>query len=74
MHEGTIFDVGTPKEVITEENLRTVYNVVCKVIDDDGSPHVILKDSIKEPKVEKTVSGESISRVPDDDSVMDCSN
>ncbi|MBE6523466.1 MAG: ABC transporter ATP-binding protein [Thermoplasmata archaeon] len=74
MHEGTIFDVGTPKEVITEENLRTVYNVVCKVIDDDGSPHVILKDSIKEPKVEKTVSGELISRVPDDDSVMDCSN
>lgn len=74
MHEGTIFDVGTPKEVITEDNLRTVYNVVCKVIDDDGSPHVILKDSIKEPKVEKTVSGESISRVPDDDSVMDCSN
>lgn len=74
MHEGTIFDVGTPKEVITEENLRTVYNVTSNVIDDEGSPHVILKDSIKEPKVEVSASEGSISKVPDNESVTNCSN
>ena len=74
MHEGTIFDVGTPKEVITEENLRTVYNVTSNVIDDEGSPHVILKDSIKEPKVEESASEGSISKVPDKESVTNCSN
>ena len=46
MHEGRIFDVGTPAEVITEENLSVVYGVKAKVIDDDGRPHVILKDAI----------------------------
>ena len=74
MHEGTIFDVGTPKEVITEENLRTVYNVTSNVIDDEGSPHVILKDSNKEPKVEESASEGSISKVPDKESVTNCSN
>lgn len=50
MHEGTVFDVGTPNEVITRENLETVYGVDAKVIDDDGMPHVILKDSYPEKK------------------------
>lgn len=44
MHEGRIFAVGTPAEVITEENLMTVYGVKSKVVDDNGRPHVILKD------------------------------
>ncbi len=48
MHGGSVFDVGTPNEVITSENLRIVYGVDSKVIDDDGAPHVILKDSISE--------------------------
>ena len=46
MHQGKIFATGTPQEVITEENLKTVYGVEAKVIDDMGSPHVILRDSI----------------------------
>ncbi len=54
MHKGSIFAVGSPKEVITENNLRDVYNVSSKVIDDDGSPHVILKDSLPEDKNEQT--------------------
>ena len=62
MHGGSIFAVGTPNEVITEENLRTVYGVQSKVIDDDGMPHVILKDSIPEvtetPKETETTSSE----------------
>lgn len=47
MHEGKIYSVGTPEEVITEDNLRTVYGVDAKVISDEGRPHVILRDSIK---------------------------
>ena len=46
MHQGTIFAVGTPNEVINEENLRTVYGVDAHVIDDDGRPHMILKDAL----------------------------
>ncbi|MDO5853800.1 MAG: ABC transporter ATP-binding protein [Thermoplasmata archaeon] len=46
MFQGRIYDVGTPGEVITEENLRTVYGVRSQVIDDEGRPHVILKDSL----------------------------
>lgn len=46
MHQGNIFAVGTPSEVITEENLKTVYGVMAHIVDDDGRPHVILKDAI----------------------------
>jgi iron complex transport system ATP-binding protein len=43
MHQGRIFDVGSPEKVITEDNLRTVYGVASSVIFDEGRPHVILK-------------------------------
>lgn len=46
MHEGKIFAVGEPTDVITEGNLKTVYGVKSVVIDDDGRPHVILKGPI----------------------------
>ncbi len=46
MHDGGIFAVGTPAEVITEDNLETVYGVRSKVIFDEGRPHVILRDAI----------------------------
>lgn len=44
MHEGRIYSVGTPEEVITEDNLRTVYGVESKVITDQGRPHILLRD------------------------------
>ena len=44
MHKGKIFSAGEPHEVITESNLKTVYDVNARVISDDGRPHVILKD------------------------------
>lgn len=47
MYEGRIFAVGSPSEVITEENLRTVYGVDSKVIFDEGRPHIILKDVLR---------------------------
>ena len=37
MFQGRIFDVGTPKEVITEDNLRSVYGVTSEIVDDDLS-------------------------------------
>lgn len=46
LYDGTIYAVGTPKEVITEENLKVVYQVETSIVDDDGAPHVILKDAI----------------------------
>ncbi len=46
MKGGTIYAVGTPKEVITEDNLREVYGVESKVIEDMGMPHVILRDAV----------------------------
>ncbi len=46
MHDGTIYAEGTPEEVITEDNLRVVYEVESKIVDDDGHPHVILKKSV----------------------------
>lgn len=47
MYDGSIFAVGMPHEVLTEENLRVVYGVNTTVIDDEGRPHVILRDSIE---------------------------
>ncbi len=40
---GIVFQVGTPKEVITKENIEEVYGIGCEVIDHpDGYPYVIL--------------------------------
>ena len=50
MHEGTVYAMGTPQEVITEDNLRTVYGVSSKVIDVNGTPHVILLDDSDGPE------------------------
>jgi len=55
LNGGTVYAVGTPNEVITEGNLEDVYGVICRVIDDDGMPHVILKDSISEQQPEVKV-------------------
>ena len=44
MHDGGIYDVGLPSEVITAANIRAVYGVDATIVDDDGTPHVILKD------------------------------
>lgn len=46
--DGSIYDIGTPQEVITKENLAHVYGVTSRIVDDDGRPHVILKDTISE--------------------------
>jgi iron complex transport system ATP-binding protein len=44
MKDGTIYAAGTPEEVLIEENIREVYDVECRVIEDEGRPHVILRE------------------------------
>ncbi len=44
MHNGGIFAAGSPKEVLTEENIRTVYGVESKIIDDEGRPYIVVRD------------------------------
>ena len=44
LYDGGIFRIGTPEEVITEENIRAVYGVESKVVVDEGRPHVIVRD------------------------------
>lgn len=46
MHQGGIYAVGTPNEVITPDNLKVVYGVEARVVDDFGAPHMILEDAI----------------------------
>ena len=46
LHGGGIYAVGTPSEVLTKGNIRTVYGVDADVIEVNGRPHVILNDSI----------------------------
>lgn len=41
---GILYNMGTPKEVINKEMLRDIYHVDSKIIDDDGKPHVMLKN------------------------------
>ena len=40
---GKIYGMGEPKDVVTKEMLRKVYNVESNIIDDNGSPHVVLQ-------------------------------
>ncbi len=42
---GVVYKVGEPNDVMTEETIRDVYGIDCKVIDYDDSPHVILKSA-----------------------------
>ena len=44
LHDGGIYAIGTPEDVINSANIRTVYGVESEIIMDDGRPHVILKD------------------------------
>lgn len=43
---GVVHMVGTPEEVLTEDTIRYVYGVDCRIIEDEGRPHVILKGAL----------------------------
>lgn len=42
--DGGIYAAGRPSEIITAENLKTVYGVDAEIIDDHGRPHMIMID------------------------------
>ena len=44
MSDGKVYAYGTPEEVFTPDNIRNVYDVSCGVIEDQGRPHIILRD------------------------------
>ena len=47
LYKGGIFAVGPPKDVITKEALRVVYHVEADIVEYDGRPHVVIRDSFK---------------------------
>lgn len=40
---GRIHSIGDPRDVFKEQTITDVYNVTCKVIEDEGAPHIILE-------------------------------
>lgn len=48
---GKIYAIGTPDEVITEKMIRDVYDVECEVVDDHGTPHVVLQGVLENPDI-----------------------
>ncbi len=45
---GVVHSVGRPEDVVTEDAIRKVYGMDCRVIDVEGRPHVILLDPVPE--------------------------
>ncbi len=45
---GVVHSVGRPEDVVTEDAIREVYGMDCRVIDVEGRPHVILLDPVPE--------------------------
>ncbi len=50
LSKGSVFAIGKPTDVITEENMKKVYDVDCKVIMDGSRPHVLLIDDAPDPR------------------------
>ena len=44
LYDRGVYADGTASEVLTRENIRTIYNIDCEVSEKDGRPHIILKD------------------------------
>ena len=54
MYGGDIYAAGHPNDVITEDNIRTVYGVESKVIMDEGRPHVLIRGDVNDVKNDYT--------------------
>ncbi len=54
MKAGRIFGAGSPSDILTPENIRSVYNVEARVIDHDGEkPYIVPMRSVKPDKRRK---------------------
>ncbi|MBQ7978529.1 MAG: ABC transporter ATP-binding protein [Candidatus Methanomethylophilaceae archaeon] len=47
---GKIYAIGDPRDVITERMIHDVYDVDCDIVDDHGTPHVILQGVLEESR------------------------
>ena len=63
LHDGKVFADGAPTNVLTKENLRTVYGVDADIIYVRGHPHVILNDDAEDRAREG--SGRGLGIPPD---------
>ncbi len=43
---GIMYGYGKPSEVITREMIREVYNVDCDIVEDHGTPHIMLESVV----------------------------
>lgn len=50
LSKGSVFAIGKPVDVITEENMKKVYDVDCSIIMDGSRPHVLLIDDTPDPR------------------------
>lgn len=41
---GVLYGIGCPQDIISRDMIREVYSVDCEIIDDHGTPHVVLQD------------------------------
>ena len=48
LKNGKIFGIGTPKQVITSENMKSVYGVEALIYNQSRTPYVVAKKSLKE--------------------------
>ena len=46
MKKGQILFSGTPNEVVTEENMRTLYDIEMKVLELGNKKHVIVEQAV----------------------------
>ena len=46
MEKGTVICMGNPADIITEELINRVYGVECRIVDDEGRPHVVLGSAL----------------------------
>ncbi len=44
LYDHHIYADGTPSEVLTEENIKILYGIDCKILDIQGRPHIALLD------------------------------
>ena len=44
LKEGRIFAMGTVDETMTRDNISSVYGVDCEIVEDQGRPHIILRE------------------------------
>lgn len=55
---GIVYRTGTPGEVLTEESIRYVYGVECRIIEDCGRPHAILGEAVSDEEMRRLHAGD----------------